>query len=178
MNTISPSRALVLAGAGAAGNAWQLGLVAGLSATGVDLTNADLTIGTSAGSTAAAQITGSTPPDELYAAMLAEVPPSDRSRTVAVSGNYMQWSQAIIDGSKDAAEMRRRMGAAALERDDDEGLERVFTAARRGHRRRALGLALASLSKRPELSEAIMLKHGKAIGEYWSKSYEEAKAVF
>src|SRR5690349_17975151 len=67
-------RALVLAGAGAAGNAWELGLIAGLCDAGVDLTGADLVVGTSAGSTAAAQITGSTHPTELYAAVLAEVP--------------------------------------------------------------------------------------------------------
>ncbi|HEV7624488.1 MAG TPA: patatin-like phospholipase family protein, partial [Amnibacterium sp.] len=64
--------ALVLAGAGAAGNAWQLGLVAGLSDAGVDISDADLVIGTSAGSTAAAQITSGRPPAELYAAVLAE----------------------------------------------------------------------------------------------------------
>lgn len=67
--------ALVLAGAGAAGNAWQLGLIASLSEAGVDLTEADLIIGTSAGSTVAAQITSGTRPADLYAAILAEVPP-------------------------------------------------------------------------------------------------------
>src|ERR1700689_2406508 len=64
----SDKRALVLAGGGAAGNAWQLGLIAGLSDAGVDLTDADLIIGTSSGSTAAAQITSGTRPAELYAA--------------------------------------------------------------------------------------------------------------
>src|SRR4030095_17194805 len=46
----STKRALVLAGGGAAGNAWELGLIAGLSDVGVDVTDADLIIGTSAGS--------------------------------------------------------------------------------------------------------------------------------
>lgn len=123
MNT-SPTRALVLAGAGAAGNAWQLGLVAGLAEAGIDLTTADLTIGTSAGSTAAAQITGERSPAELYAAMLAEVPPPNGARAVAQSGDYMGWSQAIIDASSDVADMRRRMGAAALERDDADSATR------------------------------------------------------
>ncbi|SDP58248.1 NTE family protein [Pedococcus dokdonensis] len=50
-------RALVLAGGGAAGHAWELGLIAGLAEGGVDLVAADLVIGTSAGSTVAAQIT-------------------------------------------------------------------------------------------------------------------------
>ena len=70
----SNRRALVLAGGGAAGNAWELGLIAGLSDAGVDVTAADLIIGTSAGSTVAAQITSGTRPAELYAAVLAEVP--------------------------------------------------------------------------------------------------------
>ena len=80
-------RALVLAGGGAAGNAWELGVIAGLSDAGVDVTEADLIIGTSAGSTVAAQITSGTRPAELYAAIIAEMPPphagpagSDRGR--------------------------------------------------------------------------------------------------
>ena len=74
----SRKRALVLAGGGAAGNAWELGLVAGLSDAGVDVTEADLFIGTSAGSTVAAQITSGTPAADLYAAILAEVPRTRR----------------------------------------------------------------------------------------------------
>jgi len=116
---------LVLAGAGAAGNAWEIGLIAGLSNAGVDATEADLITGTSAGSTVAAQITSGTRPAELFAAILAEVPQSrtgavgsDRGRAPNWSGaNYMEWSNGIIDAAEDAADMRRRMGAAALEMD-------------------------------------------------------------
>ena len=96
----SNKRALVLAGGGAAGNAWELGLIAGLSHAGVDVTEADLIIGTSAGSTVAAQITSGTGPAELYAAILAEAPQpqlqpreagSDRGRARKVSGSsYMK----------------------------------------------------------------------------------------
>lgn len=121
--------ALVLAGAGAAGNAWELGLIAGLSDAGVAVTDADLIIGTSAGSTVAAQITSGTRPAELYAAILAEVPQpragdagSDRGRAPNFSGpNYMEWSNRIIGSAEDASDMRRRMGAAALEVDASEG---------------------------------------------------------
>jgi Predicted esterase of the alpha-beta hydrolase superfamily len=119
------SRALVLAGGGAAGNAWELGLIAGLSDAGVDVTEADLIIGTSAGSTVAAQITSGTRPAELYAAILAEAPQpqsggagSDRGRAPTSSGaTYLEWSNRIIGSAKDATDMRRRMGAAALEKD-------------------------------------------------------------
>jgi NTE family protein len=121
----STKRALVLAGGGAAGNAWELGLIAGLSDAGVDVTEADLIIGTSAGATVAAQVTSGIPPAELYAAILAEVPPaqtgnsrSGRGPAANMSGaNYLEWSNAIIASAADASDMRRRMGAAALEMD-------------------------------------------------------------
>ena len=124
-------RALVLAGGGAAGNAWELGLIAGLSGAGVDVTEADLIIGTSAGSTVAAQITSGTGPAELYAAIVAEAPQpqlqtreagSDRGRARKFSGqDYLEWSNGIIGSAQDASDMRRRMGAAALEMDASDG---------------------------------------------------------
>jgi NTE family protein len=52
---------LVLGGGGSAGNAWLIGVIAGLFDAGLDVTEADLIIGTSAGSTAAAQITSASP---------------------------------------------------------------------------------------------------------------------
>ena len=119
-------RALVLAGAGAAGNAWEIGLVAGLAEAGVDVTRAELVIGTSAGSTVAAQVTSGAPLTELYAAAAAEIPPSHDAprragptgphRGAAVSGpDYLEWSDAIIASASDPSDMRRRLGAAALE---------------------------------------------------------------
>src|SRR5215469_12648222 len=125
----SGKRALVLAGGGAAGNAWELGLIAGLSDAGVDVTEADLVIGTSAGSTVAAQITSGTRPAELYAAILAEVPRpqardagSDSGRAPNFPGpTYLEWSNGIIGSAEDASDMRRRMGAAALEMDASDG---------------------------------------------------------
>lgn len=120
------SRALVLAGAGAAGNAWQLGLIAGLSAAGVELVDAELIVGTSAGSTVAAQITSGIRPADLHAAILAEPPhpAAGAARHPMISGPaYMDWSAQIIESSADAADMRRRIGAAALERDTSDGAD-------------------------------------------------------
>jgi NTE family protein len=119
----SAQRALVLAGGGAAGNAWELGLIAALAAGGVDLTAADLVVGTSAGSTVAAQVTSGTAPQDLCAAVLAEVPPprpdgAAPGRGPSFSGaSYLEWSDAIIASSTDPSDMRRRLGAAALELD-------------------------------------------------------------
>jgi NTE family protein len=117
-------RALVLGGGGSTGNAWLIGVIAGLSDAGLDVTDADLIIGTSAGSTAAAQITGATP-TELLAAILAPAPqprigpvPSDAGRVPPPPvADHLERMRAIIAAAEDATDMRRRMGAAALERD-------------------------------------------------------------
>lgn len=121
----SDKRALVLAGGGAAGNAWELGVIAGLCDAGVDVTDADLIVATSAGSTVAAQITSGTRPAELYAAILA-APPQARTGAAgsapSFSGtSYLEWSNGIIRSSENASDMRRRMGAAAMEMDASDG---------------------------------------------------------
>jgi NTE family protein len=118
-------RALVLGGGGTSGNAWLIGVIAGLFDAGLDVTEADLIIGTSAGSTVAAQITSTTRPTELLAAILAAVPRprtgpagSDAGRVpIGPAANHMEITSAIIAAAEDAADMRRRMGAAALETD-------------------------------------------------------------
>jgi NTE family protein len=117
-------RALVLHGGGSAGNAWEIGVIAGLFDAGLDVTEADLIIGTSAGSTAAAQITSAAPP-ELLAGILSAAP---QSRTgpagsgggrvpIGPAADHMERTSRIIAAAEDAADMRRRMGAAALETD-------------------------------------------------------------
>jgi len=115
---------LVLGGGGSAGNAWLIGVIAGLFEAGLDVTEADLVIGTSAGSTAAAQIAGATP-TELLAAILAAAPQqrtgpvgSDRGRVpIRPVADHMERIGKIIASAEDAADMRRRMGAAALDMD-------------------------------------------------------------
>ena len=74
--------ALVLGGGGAAGNAWEIGVVAGLADAGLDLTEAaDLVIGTSSGASAAAQVRSGIPVAELFASVLsAPVPPVGQNR--------------------------------------------------------------------------------------------------
>lgn len=59
-------RAVVLGGGGVTGVAWEVGLIHGLAELGVDLSQADLYVGTSAGSVVAAQITRRTPLPELF----------------------------------------------------------------------------------------------------------------
>jgi NTE family protein len=117
-------RALVLGGGGSTGNAWLIGVVAGLFDAGLDVTEADLIVGTSAGSTTAAQISGAAPTG-LLAAILAAAPrpgtgpvePGGGRVPVGTVADHLERMRAIIAASRDAADMRRRMGAAALERD-------------------------------------------------------------
>ncbi|GAA5230018.1 patatin-like phospholipase family protein [Arthrobacter cryoconiti] len=117
-------RALALGGGGSTGNAWLIGVIAGLFDSGVDLTTAELTIGTSAGSTAAAQIAGATP-TELFAAILDTAPQRRAGLTGAGPGldrtrpaiGQLARINKIIASAEDVADMRRRMGAAALDMD-------------------------------------------------------------
>jgi NTE family protein len=117
-------RALVLGGGGSLGNAWEIGVIAGLFEAGLDVTKADLIIGTSAGSTVAAQITAATP-TKLFAGILAAAPPGRtgsvgsgaRRAPIGPPVNHMERTSRVIAASADAADMRRRMGAAALEMD-------------------------------------------------------------
>jgi NTE family protein len=127
-DVIVAERALVLGGGGAAGNAWEIGVIAGLFDAGLDVTEAHLIIGTSAGSTVAAQISGAQPP-ELFAAILAQAS-QPRTGPVGSGGGpsptmlaaaMMEKTGEIIGAAKDAADMRRRLGAAALERDTASG---------------------------------------------------------
>ena len=123
-STTHRERALVLGGGGSTGNAWLIGVVAGLFDGGLDVTTADLTIGTSAGATAAAQIGGASP-TELLGAILGASPRSSsgpvrpargRAPSSAVA-DHIERRRAIIASAEDAADMRRRMGAAALDMD-------------------------------------------------------------
>jgi NTE family protein len=117
-------RALVLGGGGSAGNAWVIGVIAGLFDVGLDVTEADLIVGTSSGATAAAQITSASA-TELLSAILTAVPQqrtdpvrSDRGPVpIGPVADHMERTSRIIAAAQDAADMRRRMGAAALELD-------------------------------------------------------------
>ncbi|MFF2345670.1 patatin-like phospholipase family protein [Pseudarthrobacter sp. NPDC058119] len=130
-------RSLVLGGGGSTGNAWLIGVLAGLAEAGLDVTGADRVIGTSAGSTAAAQIAGASPA-VLYAAVMdAPLPQRPRPAVSPSPGspvpNHLERTGRIIAGSATAADMRRRMGAAAIDLAEDydhSGRWRATVAAR------------------------------------------------
>ena len=122
--------ALVLGGGGAAGQAWQIGVIAGLAEAGLDLTEAaDLVVGTSSGSTTAAWVRSGIPAAELLASVLSETvrpvgqnvghnrerPPSLPMATV------FERMRAIGAAATSAADLRRAMGAFGLESDSIVG---------------------------------------------------------
>ena len=131
--------ALVLGGGGAAGNAWEIGIIAGLAEAGLDMTEfADLVVGTSAGATAAAQVRSGIPAAELLASVLSppvrpvgqnrERPPSLPMATV------FERMRAIGAAATSAADLQRAMGAFGLESDSilgpGAGQRRAMVAAR------------------------------------------------
>jgi NTE family protein len=113
---------LVLGGGGAAGNAWLIGIIAGLAEAGVDLAEAaDVVIGTSSGATAAAQVRSGIPPAELLASILSEpVPPVGQSRkgppSPPMTAVYERM-RAIGAAANSALDLCRAMGAFGLESD-------------------------------------------------------------
>ncbi|HEY7596612.1 MAG TPA: patatin-like phospholipase family protein [Actinophytocola sp.] len=124
--------ALVIGGGGAAGNAWAIGVIAGLAEAGVDLAEAaDLVVGTSSGATAAAHVRSGIPPAELLASVLSEpVRPVGQHRERPASrpasppmalpmalpmSTVFERMRAIGAAATSAAELRRAMGAFGLE---------------------------------------------------------------
>jgi NTE family protein len=104
-------RALVLGGGGVTGVGWELGLIAGLASAGVRLLDADLVIGTSAGSVVAAQLTSGRDVEELYEAQLR--PPTSELAARLGPLSLLRFGVAMAR-SRDARQFRARIGAMAL----------------------------------------------------------------
>ncbi|MEV6636035.1 patatin-like phospholipase family protein [Actinoplanes sp. NPDC051470] len=103
------NRAVVLGGGGVTGVAWEIGMIQGLAERGVDLSGADLFVGTSAGSVVAAQITAGAGLDDLYARELADTT-GDRNAVIS-KGVVLRFA---IAGLLPGARGRAWLGRAAL----------------------------------------------------------------
>lgn len=120
---MAKERALVLGGGGPVGIAWEAGLAAGLMEGGVDVTRADLVLGTSAGSFVGALLAGGREPASLAQAQIdlgraqaAAKPDPSRPRPPApdLSGLLRFFAEAPIDRDP-PAEFLAKIGAYALE---------------------------------------------------------------
>src|SRR5579885_3410120 len=109
------TRALVLGGGGVAGVAWELGILLGLRDKGVDVRNAEIIIGTSAGSVVGAQLASGADLESLFAAQLTP-PEQSKERNVAFDPSQMveAFSKAIAGAGPDIKAIRARIGAYAL----------------------------------------------------------------
>lgn len=112
-------RALVIGGGGVAGIAWASGVIAGLADAGIDLTAADVYIGTSAGANVAAQLTSGLTAEELFDR---QIEPSLQSTEIVPEGNLLSavlatFEQLAAESGGDAAVFRRRLGNLALAAD-------------------------------------------------------------
>jgi NTE family protein len=104
-------KALVLGGGGVTGIAWELGILAGLAELGVDLGDADIMIGTSAGAVVGAQLATGTSIAELYAEQLLDASGEIAARVGP--GVILRWAFASLMPGDDQR-VRQRIGKLAL----------------------------------------------------------------
>lgn len=107
--------ALVLGGGGVAGIAWITGLLLGLGEAGQDVTQAEVIVGTSAGSTVAAQLGSGVGLKELHARQLR---PELQTPEIMVEMDLESWVAqltAVAQTADTLVELRRAVGRFALE---------------------------------------------------------------
>jgi NTE family protein len=126
-------RALVLAGGGVAGVAWELGILLGIRDGAPDLAprieDAELIVGTSAGSTVAAQISTGTDLQELFDRQFTQTS-SEIEVDFDIDAMIAMFGAAEAE-STSPEDMRRRIGALALAADTvPEDVRRLAIAGR------------------------------------------------
>jgi len=122
---------LVLGVGGVAGVAWHTGVLCGLADAGVDVTVADLVVGTSAGATVAAQVAGGRAPDDLFRRQVDPTTLSTELMPRLPMAELWELMAPIYTEATDDADRRRRLGALALSVDTvDESVRRRVIEAR------------------------------------------------
>src|SRR5215469_11191498 len=112
------TRGVVLGGGGIAGVAWEAGIAIGLRRAGVDLSTADVIVGTSAGSIVGSHVAFGT---DLHALAASASAGADVAAALPVSLEVILGALApLFDEGLDPAQARRRVGAAARAAGGDE----------------------------------------------------------
>ncbi len=131
---VDSKRALVLAGGGIAGIAWETGILRGIAdespETAQALLGSDVLVGTSAGSTVAAQLSSGLSLDELYERQV-----GDASAELAPTAGIGTISELFVDamltpGTSKAQKLRRIGEIAAQTQTVPESVRREVIAAR------------------------------------------------
>lgn len=108
-------QALVLGGGGVAGIAWGAGMIAGLRAAGVDLSTADLIIGTSAGSVVGAHLAhGVDVPEAMDQATESAEGASNDLESLDMNELMLAFA-AIFDPNQEPQQARMRLGELAVQ---------------------------------------------------------------
>ena len=108
-----------MAGGGYVASSWEIGIVTGLADAGLDVRDADLFVGTSAGARVALDLTSGKALDEIYQPRVA--PPDRPAERPAASASPIDWARirAAVDAAKQAGggptEILKRYGALARE---------------------------------------------------------------
>ena len=152
--------ALVLGGGGITGAAWEIGVLAGLHAAGVDLTSADAVIGTSAGAIVGAQILSGVPIDELYSKQFRN-PIGEVATQVPIStlARFLIWM--LIPG--DERQVRARIGGAALRARTMHESERIRVISGRLHVKTWPQRDLRITAIDAESGEFVVFKHDSGV---------------
>jgi len=115
-------KALVLGGGGLTGIAWETGILAGLAEHGVDLTDADLVVGTSAGSVVGVDVRAGKPLAELFEAQSA---PMAATEIYAKMGRSVMLRYAMaVTFTRKPLVAGRRIGKLALRSKTETEAER------------------------------------------------------
>ncbi len=126
--THGAERALVLGGGGVTGVAWEVGVLAGLADHGADLTNADLVIGTSAGSVVGVDVRSGLSLAEFYQVQCSPVQPGEATAKMG-RGVMIKYAKAVAF-TRDPVKAGRRIGSVALKArtESEESRRKVFQA--------------------------------------------------
>ena len=118
MTNVNGRRAVVLGGGGVAGIAWEMGVLATLLEHGIELNDADLVVGTSAGSVVGAALRFGVLP-EVLSAQLREDDPAETGIEQGELAHFsteqfMNMMAEVANGPGGEKEARARIGRAAL----------------------------------------------------------------
>ncbi|KOU36324.1 patatin-like phospholipase family protein [Streptomyces sp. WM6378] len=105
-----PGTALVLGGGGPVGGAWMAGVLAGLTEAGIDLGDADVVIGTSAGAVFGSRLRSGVPAADLYERQLSGADAVHLPVTARQTATFL-WAAL---GSRNSQRSIERLARAAL----------------------------------------------------------------
>jgi NTE family protein len=121
------TRALILGGGGVTGYAWEIGLLKGLADEDINLPQADLIVGTSAGAIAAAQLAAEIPVETLYAEVFDPPPGSRPPASPEVDLSYLLDTFAIWQDADPSIDDRIEVGRRALAMVDAVGEDELIS---------------------------------------------------